>query len=86
MIVFSSALVLSRATADVTDLPMIGYENVVTIANLAADQEDADYPATNLANPLTTSLWKSGSTDDQYLTITLSGAALKSICSSAPSA
>ena len=73
MIVFSSALVLTRAAADVTDLPMIGYENAVTIENLVADQEDVDYPASNLANPLTNSLWKSASTADQYLTITLSG-------------
>jgi hypothetical protein len=74
MIVFSSALVLTRASAEVSDLPMIGWQNFVTIENLAADQEDEDFPASNLANPLTSSVWKSASTADQYLTITLSGA------------
>lgn len=73
MILFSSALVLSRATAIVPDLPVILYDNLVTASNIAADEEDADYPVTNLANPQTSSFWKSGSTDDQYITITLDG-------------
>jgi hypothetical protein len=74
MIVFSPALVLTAQQQIDENRPIICYENHVSVSNLVADQEDADYPATNLANPLTTSLWKSGSTSDQYLTVTLSGA------------
>lgn len=73
MIVFSPALVLTAQQQVDENRPIICYENHVTTSNLVADQEDADYPATNLANPLTNSLWKSGSTADQYLTVTLSG-------------
>lgn len=71
MIIISSALVLSRAAALVPDLPVILYANLVTTTNIAADEEDSDYPATNLANLQTSSLWKSGSTADQYITVTL---------------
>lgn len=74
MIVFSSALVLARPVDYVADLPMIGWNNVVTASNIDADYEAADYPATNLANPQTSSLWKSGTTADLYVTVNLSGA------------
>jgi hypothetical protein len=74
MIVFSSALILERSAAEVADLPVILWENLVTVSNIVADQENADFPASNLANPQTNSLWKSGSTADQSLVITLSGA------------
>jgi hypothetical protein len=73
MIVFSSALVLSRVDDETSDLPMILWESLVTVSNITADEEDADYPATNMANPQTSSLWKSGSTVDGYITVTLSG-------------
>jgi len=73
MIVVSDALVLARAASYVPDLPIVLYDDLVTVANIAADQADANYPVTNLANPQTSSLWKSGSTADQYLTVTLDG-------------
>lgn len=47
----------------------IGYDNTVTISNVSADSEQTKYPATNLANPATNSLWKSDSTSAQYVTI-----------------
>jgi hypothetical protein len=73
MIVFSSALILTLAAADELWKPIIGWHNLVTVSNVVADEEDADFPATNLANPQTFSLWKSGSTAAHVLTITLSG-------------
>lgn len=45
--------------------PVFLWDSLVTIDGITADQEDADYPATNLANPQTSSVWKSGSTADQ---------------------
>lgn len=53
--------------------PIVGYNNIVTSGNIAATTEDPDYPVTNLANPATHLLWKSGAgspTSDEYLTIT----------------
>lgn len=47
----------------------IGYDNAVTISNVSADSEQTKYPATNLANPATNSLWKSESASAQYVTI-----------------
>ena len=47
----------------------IGYNNAGTIGNVVADSEQANYPATNLANPATNLLWKSDSTSAQYVTI-----------------
>lgn len=73
MIIISPSLVVGRRAALVADLPVILYANLVTIGNIAADEESADYPSTNLANPQTSSLWKSGSIADQYLTVTLDG-------------
>jgi hypothetical protein len=74
MIVFSAALVALRdAVTYVPDLPIIGFDNQVTVSTIAADEENSDYPATNLANNATNLIWKSGSTADQYLTITLTG-------------
>lgn len=73
MIIISPSLVLSYSALPNENVPIICAGNLVTISNVAADREDADYPATNLANPQTSSLWKSGSTADQYVTITLDG-------------
>lgn len=54
----------------------IGYNNVVTINNVSATSEAAGFPATNLANQATYPPWKSGSTEDQYVTVTTGGAAV----------
>lgn len=74
MIVFSSSLVASITPAQSTLWPLFGWHNLVTISNISADQETDGFQATNLANPQTNSLWKSGSTADQYVEVTLSGA------------
>lgn len=73
MIIISPSLVVLRRAVATSDLPLILWDNLVTTSNIAADQADADYPVTNLANPQTSSLWKSGSTADQYVTVTLDG-------------
>lgn len=72
-VVLSPNLVIGRADDYVDDLPVILWQNLVDTSNLVADHEDTDYPATNLANPRTAELWKSGSTSDGSLTVTLSG-------------
>ena len=75
MIVFSSALVLEGILEEESSLwPLFLWDNLVTISNIAADEEDADFPITNVTNPQTTSLWKATTTGDQSITITLSGA------------
>jgi hypothetical protein len=38
--------------------PRIGYHNVVTEANVFAEYEDPDFPATNMANPATYLKWR----------------------------
>lgn len=49
--------------------PAFLWRTVVTA--VTADEEDADFPASNLLNPQTSSLWKSGSTADQDLVFDL---------------
>lgn len=73
MIVISDALVLARGIDYVADLPIVLFDDLVTVSNIAATYADADYPVTNLANAQTSSFWKSGNTGDQYVTITLDG-------------
>jgi len=73
-IVQSSNFVLSDSTPafPVTeDHPVVGYHNIVTAANVVADNEDADYPASNLANPATgLEGWRSDDDGTQYVTVT----------------
>ena len=62
MLVISQNLVLSDEDDDIPEgTPLILWRNVVTIANVTADSEDADYPATNLANPATNQEWRGAS-------------------------
>lgn len=71
-IFISSAVVLADLNTDL-DLPLIGYDNVVTTANIAADSAATGSPASNLANPATHLKWVSDSTADQDISITLDG-------------
>ena len=73
MIVFSDALVAAKGPAYTFNLPVVHYDNLVTAANITADFEDSDYPVTNAANPQTRSVYKSGSTSDGNVTVTLPG-------------
>jgi len=45
--------------------PVFLWHNLVTVSGITADEEDADYPATNMANPQTSSSWKGETTGDQ---------------------
>lgn len=77
-IVISDDVVLSAA--DIAsgingNNPRIGYHNLVTAANVAAETEDPDFPATNLANPATYLKWRAdSSTSDVSVGVTLSPA------------
>lgn len=64
MLYIAPTIVLSADAAALVN-PVFLWENLVTVDGITADEEDADFPATNLANPQTSSLWKSGSTADQ---------------------
>lgn len=74
-IVISRALGLAaELDLDITtDNPLIGWANLVTTANLAADGAAEGYPVTNLANPSTAdgASWKGATTDAQDLTLTV---------------
>lgn len=71
MIVISEALQLAQTSEPDADYPVLGWHNLVTRANIAADSELADYPATNLANPSTVARqgWRSDSLSVQYVTV-----------------
>lgn len=67
-IVISDDIVLSAAeiASSITDNnPRIGYHNLVTAANVTADTEDPDFPAINLASPLTYLKWKADSSTSE---------------------
>lgn len=72
-IVISQNFVLADSTPDfpvTADHPVIGWHNIVTTTNIVADEEDPNYPASNLANPATHEEWRSDTTGEQYLTVT----------------
>ena len=72
MIVNSDALVLVEGDPTLDpNLPLIGWHNLVTISNITADTAEANYPATNLANPSTFERWQGvelSPSEAQYLT------------------
>lgn len=70
MIVVSSAVVLARAaTPSDADLPVIGWRNVVTSATVSTTSQQANFPASNVANPATHLQWRAVDASAQYLTI-----------------
>lgn len=73
MIVISSSLVLS-GTGEGLDHPSFLWQSIVTPTNIAADHEDAAWPAVNLANPATHLFWLSDDDAEQYLTVTIGSA------------
>lgn len=76
MLVISSNLVLLAASPTglpgglTLDHPVIGWHNVVTSSTIVADTAEANYPASNLANPATHLEWRAEDDSEQYLTIT----------------
>jgi hypothetical protein len=72
-VIVSSSVVLTGADGINADNPLIGYQTLVTAGNVTATTQDADWPASNLANPSTFLKWKAdpGSpVADEYLTVT----------------
>lgn len=71
MLVISGQLILQPVTPAQTDLPLIGWRNLVTATSISADSELDNYPASNLATPAThpQAEWRSATTDEQHLTI-----------------
>lgn len=53
------------------DHPIVGWHNIVTADTIAADTEDANHPASDLANPATYLYWLAEDTSEQYLTLTI---------------
>lgn len=62
-------------TAYETRMPIIGWQNLVTISNITVTSERPLFPATNLANPATHLIWQeelAAIGADSYLTVTFS--------------
>lgn len=70
MIRVSQDLLLAPVQGEALHLPVIGYQNIVTASGIVADTEEANNPASNLANPDTYTYWKGEDTSEQYVTIT----------------
>ncbi len=74
-VIISSSLtlgdVLSGGGAINGNNPIIGYQNLVTAANISSTTENPDFPATNLANPSTSLKWVGDASPpaDEYITI-----------------
>lgn len=76
-IVISDDIVLSEEESDAgitANNPRIGWHNLLTASNVSADEADADYPVTNLANPATSLKWKGATTGVQTIEIALAEA------------
>jgi hypothetical protein len=70
-LVISSAVVLADAADGLSlDHPVIGWHNVVTSSTIVAGTAEANYPASNLANPATHLEWRAADDTEQYLTVT----------------
>lgn len=61
-VIVSSLFTLSGVDASYNvNNPLICYDNIVTMSNVAASSENTDFPATNVANPATDLIWKGAS-------------------------
>jgi hypothetical protein len=65
-------IINASGVSTLTSYPFIGYDNVVTTTNIAASSTDANYPASNLANPALNLRWQGGSAANIVLQATLS--------------
>lgn len=73
MLYIAPSIVLDVDGASSLQWPVFLWQNLITA--VTADLEDASYPASNLLNPQTSSLWKAGSTADQDLVFDVTSAA-----------
>ena len=61
-LVKSSPMTLPSSEASLPPgTPLIGYHSIVTSANISANKQDVNFPASNLANPATNQEWHSAS-------------------------
>lgn len=75
MIVISSSVVLAQGDDAINaNNPRIGYHNLITSSNIAADEEADDEPVSNLGNPATYLVWRGETTSEQNVTVTLGSA------------
>lgn len=74
-VIISAGLVVNGGGNDLNaNSPIIGYQNLVTTANVSATSEEPDYPASNLGNPATHLLWRSAAgspSSPEYITVIL---------------
>ncbi|WP_291854893.1 hypothetical protein [Bradyrhizobium sp.] len=72
MLVISQNLVLAPPPAPFSaNNPVVGWQNIVTVARLAASSADPAFPVANLANPSTYMGWRATSNAAQTVTITI---------------
>ena len=69
--IYIAPSILLAATSGSLSCPVFLWDNLVTVSGIAADYANASYPATNLANAQTSSLWKSTSTAAQNIIFTV---------------
>jgi len=70
MIITASDLILDSNGLEGADNPVIGYQNLATIANTSASEApiSASFPLTNLLNTATNLEWRSANANAQYIT------------------
>lgn len=73
MYVVPSGFTAPTAGGQNDNQPVIGWQNLVTIGNVTAGTEDPEYPATNLANPITAAPWRGLDETAQDIIVTLAG-------------
>jgi hypothetical protein len=71
MSIFIAPSVVLDASLPSLQWPVFLWDNLVTSSGIAADSQDSNYPASNLANPATASVWKSTSTASQNIVFTV---------------
>ena len=69
MIVIAPTLSLTEPFQFTLDHPVIGYDNAVTVINIAASSQLAANPAVNMANPATHLKWKATAAAAQTVTV-----------------
>lgn len=74
MLVIAPTVILTEGAVDDPRLPLIGWRNAITIANIAADSALPTAPVTNLANPDTSERWTAAAIGARRLTFTTSSA------------
>jgi len=77
MILISTDFILTQSQKD-ANLPLIGYKNILTGANLSSTTANASYPLSNILNPSTFQVWK-GTDADFSETFTIDNSGLELI-------